>query len=68
MTIGYISTHEMKNTERGCKNGTQKRRGSRRPEALYPDCKTGKEYQRTAEGIAGRYPAVSDTNQKKEVT
>lgn len=46
--------------------GTQNRSGSRRPETLYPDCKAGKEHQRAAEGIAGRYPAVSDTNQRKE--
>lgn len=67
MTIGYISTQEMENIERGCKNGTQDRSGSRRPETLYPDCKASKKHQRTAEGIAGRHPAVSDTNQRKEV-
>ena len=61
MTTGCISTQEMKNTERGCNNGTQKRHRSRRPETLYPDCKAGKKHQRKAEGIAGRYPAVSET-------
>lgn len=64
MIIGYISTHELKNTERGCKNGTQKRSRRGRPETLYPDCKAGKKHQRAAEGIARRYPAVNDTNQK----
>ena len=65
MTTGYISIHETKNTERGYKNGTQKRSRSRRPEALYPNCKAGKKHQRTTENIARRYPAVSNTNQRK---
>ena len=56
------------NTERGCKNGTQKRSRSRRSETLYPDCKAGKECQRKTEGLARRYPTVSNTKQRKEVT
>jgi hypothetical protein len=68
MTTGYISTREMKNTERGYNNGTQKRSRSRRSETLYPDSKAGKKYQRPTEGLTRRHPTVSNTNQRKEVT
>ena len=59
ITRGYTSTHALKNTERGCKNGTQKRSGQRRPAQIYPDCKAGKKHQRPTEGIAWRYQTVT---------
>nr|DAO54083.1 MAG TPA: hypothetical protein [Microviridae sp.] len=55
-----------KNTERGCKNGTQKRSGSWRPEKIYSDCQASKKHQRPTEGITGRHPAVNDTNKRKK--
>lgn len=67
MTTGYISIHETKNTERGYKNGTQKRSRSRRSETLYPDSKASKKHQRQTESLARRHPTVNNTNKKKEV-
>lgn len=46
-------------------NGTQKRSGTRRPETLYPDCKTGKKYQRSTEDISRRHPSVSNTKKER---
>lgn len=52
-------------TERSKTNGTQKWSGSRRPEAIYPDCKAGKKYQRSTEGIQRRHPPVSNTKKER---
>lgn len=52
-------------TERSENNGTQKRSGSRRPEALYTDCKAGKKHQRSTEGIARRNQIVNHTNKER---
>ena len=63
----FTNAIEMELIRREYNDGTQKRSGSRRPEALYPDCKAGKEYQCQTEGLTRRYPTVSNKNQRKEV-
>lgn len=63
----FVNDIELELIRRENNNGTQKRSRKRRPEALYPDCKAGKEYQRKTEGLARRNPTVSNTNQRKEV-
>lgn len=55
-----------KSTERGCNNGTQKRRRARRPETIHADRKTREKHQRPTENLTRRHPIVKNHGTKKE--
>ena len=60
---------ELYNRDKGGEtNGTQKRSGKRRSTTFHADRKANEKHQRPAKGQPGRDPAVSGTNQRKEVT